>query len=93
MVQNHGLRRMFDSNGRRCVAEEEETAAATARHLVEELPGKTPREDATCDPAFCSHDDDIISQPHMRLQSGSIATTGDCFHNSFLSRTILDLKN
>ena len=47
MVQNYGVRKMFDSKGRRCVAIEGETAAATARHSVEELPGKTPREDAT----------------------------------------------
>ena len=40
MVQNHGVRKMFDSKGRRCVAKEGETAAATARHLVEELPAK-----------------------------------------------------
>ena len=47
MVQIHGVRKMFDSKGRRCVAKEGETAAATARHLVEELLGKTPGEDAT----------------------------------------------
>ena len=104
IVQNQGVRMICGLKGRRGVTEAkeklqlEQLVIRRKNSRVKLLNKILSREEAH--PALCSSYDEIINQPHTtvstrsqtRNEPRSIAATGNCFHNSFLPRTIRDMK-
>lgn len=104
MVQNMAVRVISGLKGRRGVTEAKEKLQLTP--LVERRKNSRikllmkilSKEEAH--PALCQAYDDIVNQPgtniHTRSQTKgvprSVAANGSCFHNSFIPRTIRDLK-
>ena len=106
MVQNQGVRMISGLKGRRGVTEAKEKLQLQQLDVwrknsrVKLLHKILSKEESH--PALSASYDEIVNQPPTSVQTRrrattrneprSISTTGNCFHNSFLPRTIRDLK-